>query len=214
MVSSSFLFGNTNSLFATLQNFGVSVSFVDATEAAHVAAAIQPNTRLVFVETIANPVTQIADLAGIGKLCAERKLVYVVDNTMTSPWLFVPKTAVQPAVPGVKVGYPPGWRGGTMERVQGGGLRLSNLRTTLPGNLEKIEDAYGPLLLALAGGYSARRKPLAQLAIAVILAHLLVVALTFADWDGRWLLYVLPLIGLLAAVGVSGLGVSSLRDLR
>ncbi len=92
IVSSSFLFGNTNSLFATLQNFGVSVSFVDATDAAQVEAALRPNTRLVFVETIANPVTQVADLEGIGKLCAERKLLYIVDNTMTSPWLFLPKS--------------------------------------------------------------------------------------------------------------------------
>lgn len=92
VVSSSFLFGNTNSLFATLQNFGIGVTFVDATDAAKVAAAIKPNTRLVFVETIANPVTQVSDLAGIGKLCAEHKLIYVVDNTMTSPWLFLPKT--------------------------------------------------------------------------------------------------------------------------
>jgi O-acetylhomoserine (thiol)-lyase len=45
----------------------------------------------VFVETIANPRTQVADLARIGALCAERGLLYVVDNTMTSPWLFRPK---------------------------------------------------------------------------------------------------------------------------
>jgi O-acetylhomoserine (thiol)-lyase len=47
----------------------------------------------VFVETIANPRTQIADLARIGALCAARGIVYIVDNTMTSPWLFRPKTA-------------------------------------------------------------------------------------------------------------------------
>jgi O-acetylhomoserine (thiol)-lyase len=92
IVSSAYLFGNTNSLFATLRNLGIGVTFVDATDAAKVAAAIQPNTRLVFVETIANPVTQVCDLDGIGQLCAERKLIYIVDNTMTSPWLFVPKT--------------------------------------------------------------------------------------------------------------------------
>ena len=57
-----------------------------------VEAAITPATRLVFVETIANPRTQIADLARIGELCAARGLVYVVDNTMTSPYLFRPKT--------------------------------------------------------------------------------------------------------------------------
>lgn len=45
---------------------------------------------MVFVETIANPRTQVADLDAIGALCAERGLVYVVDNTMTSPWLYRP----------------------------------------------------------------------------------------------------------------------------
>lgn len=94
MVSSSFLFGNTNSLFNSFSTHGISVSFVDATDAKAVAAEVRDNTRLVFVETIANPRTQIADLAAIGQLCQERGLVYVVDNTMTSPYLFCPK-AVQ-----------------------------------------------------------------------------------------------------------------------
>jgi O-acetylhomoserine (thiol)-lyase len=91
VISSAFLFGNTNSLFATLQNLGIEVTFVDATEASNVAAAIRSNTRLVFVETIANPVTQVADLAGIGSLCKKHGLIYCVDNTMTSPWLFKPR---------------------------------------------------------------------------------------------------------------------------
>ncbi|MFN3162139.1 MAG: aminotransferase class I/II-fold pyridoxal phosphate-dependent enzyme [Pseudohongiellaceae bacterium] len=92
IVSSAFLFGNTNSLLGTLQNFGIEVSFADATDVANVEQALQPNTRLVFAETIANPVTQIADLAAIGELCAARDLVYCVDNTMTSPHLFSPKS--------------------------------------------------------------------------------------------------------------------------
>ena len=92
IVSSAFLFGNTNSFYGTLQLLGVEVTFVDATDADNVAAAIQENTKLVFVETIANPVTQIADLDRIGVLCKEHDLVYFVDNTMTSPHLFSPKT--------------------------------------------------------------------------------------------------------------------------
>ena len=44
-----------------------------------------------FVETIANPRTQVADLARIGELCRERGILYVVDNTMTTPYLFRPK---------------------------------------------------------------------------------------------------------------------------
>ena len=90
--SSAFLFGNTNSLFNTLATHGTSVTFVDATDAAAVEAAIVPTTRLVFVETIANPRTQVADLARIGELCARRGIIYIVDNTMTSPYLFQPKT--------------------------------------------------------------------------------------------------------------------------
>ena len=91
VVSSSFLFGNTNSLFGTFNTLGCEISFVDATDVANVARAIRPDTRMVFVETIANPRTQIADLARIGELCAERGLLYFVDNTMTSPYLYRPK---------------------------------------------------------------------------------------------------------------------------
>ena len=91
VVSSMFLFGNTNSFFNTLIRLGIQVTFVDATEARFVEKALQKNTRLVFVETIANPVTQVADLNAIGDLCQTKNLIYCVDNTMTSPHLFSPK---------------------------------------------------------------------------------------------------------------------------
>ena len=91
VVASRYLFGNTVSLLNTLAAHGTQVSFVDATDAAAVEAALTPRTRLVLVETIANPRTQVADLAAIGRLCTSRNVIYVVDNTMTSPWLFQPK---------------------------------------------------------------------------------------------------------------------------
>jgi O-acetylhomoserine (thiol)-lyase len=91
VVSSAFLFGNTNSLWQTVAGQGVGVDFVDATDAARVEAALTDRTRMVFVETIANPRTQVADLARIGQLCRERGILYVVDNTMTTPYLFRPK---------------------------------------------------------------------------------------------------------------------------
>jgi O-acetylhomoserine (thiol)-lyase len=92
LVCSQFVFGNTNSLLGTLKDLGIGVTTVDATQADKVAAAIQPNTRMVFVETIANPGTQVPDMANIGKLCADKGLVYVVDNTITSPFLFRPSS--------------------------------------------------------------------------------------------------------------------------
>ncbi|MRW87770.1 cystathionine gamma-synthase family protein [Pseudoduganella sp. FT26W] len=91
VVSSAFLFGNTNSLWQTAMSQGIGVSFVDATDVANVEAAITENTRVVFVETIANPRTQVADLKRIGALCQARGILYVVDNTMTTPYLFLPK---------------------------------------------------------------------------------------------------------------------------
>ena len=85
VIASKYLFGNTASLFE-------SFSFVDATSAEGVAAAVQPNTKLVFVETIANPRTQVSDLVGIGAVCNANGLIYVVDNTLTTPFLFQPKS--------------------------------------------------------------------------------------------------------------------------
>ena len=91
LVSSRYVFGNTNSLFGTLRSFGVEVMTVDAGDAENVRQALRPNTRMVFVETIANPGTQIPDLQGIGEVCRERGIAYVVDNTITSAALFKPK---------------------------------------------------------------------------------------------------------------------------
>ncbi|HEY8876190.1 MAG TPA: cystathionine gamma-synthase family protein [Roseateles sp.] len=91
LVTSSRVFGNTNSFFQTLESLGVAVSRVDASDAATVLAALRPETRMVFVETIANPSTRIPDLEGIGALCRERGLLYVVDNTVTSPALCQPR---------------------------------------------------------------------------------------------------------------------------
>ena len=91
VIASTFLFGNTSSMWQTVNGQGPRVTFVDATDVENVAAAITPSTRMVFVETIANPRTQVADLKRIGALCAQHGIVYVVDNTMTSPYLFQPK---------------------------------------------------------------------------------------------------------------------------
>jgi O-acetylhomoserine (thiol)-lyase len=91
VVASRFLFGNTASWLNTLTQLGCEATLVDATQAVNVQQALRPETRMVFVETIANPRTQVADLDGIGKLCDQHGLLYVVDSTMTTPHLFQPK---------------------------------------------------------------------------------------------------------------------------
>lgn len=90
VLASSYLFGNTRSVFQSFIDLGLDVTFTDATSIDNIKAGLKDNTRMVFVETIANPGTQVADLAKIGDLCQEKDIIYVVDNTMTSPYLFKP----------------------------------------------------------------------------------------------------------------------------
>ncbi len=92
IISSFFLFGNTNSMFNTINLQGIKIDMVDATDIKNIKKKITSRTKIIFVETIANPRTQIADLKNIGKLCEKKNILYIVDNTITSPYLFQPKT--------------------------------------------------------------------------------------------------------------------------
>ncbi len=91
LIVSKYLFGNTASLLDTLENFGVEISRVDGTDVQNVIDARQDNTRMVFVESVANPGTQVADMVKIGEFCQQEELVYIVDNTILSACLFKPK---------------------------------------------------------------------------------------------------------------------------
>jgi cystathionine gamma-lyase/cystathionine beta-lyase/cystathionine gamma-lyase/homocysteine desulfhydrase len=87
IIVSSNTYGGTFRLFdKVLQNYGLEFSYVDTTDAANVEAALQPNTRMVFVETPTNPMMDIADLEGIGQLTRAHNLRLVVDNTFMSPF--------------------------------------------------------------------------------------------------------------------------------
>ncbi len=71
LIVSQYLFGNTRSFFETIKDFGVQVTYTDVTDIELVMDAYQPNTRGVYTETVANPVTQVADLHAIGQFCEE-----------------------------------------------------------------------------------------------------------------------------------------------
>ncbi|UYO95057.1 cystathionine gamma-synthase family protein [Pollutimonas sp. M17] len=92
LISSQHIFGNTNSLLGTLADLGVQVTMVDATDARNVVAALRPETKMVFTESLANPGTQIADLKTIGDWCRKENLVYVVDHTLVTPLLCTGKS--------------------------------------------------------------------------------------------------------------------------
>jgi cysteine sulfinate desulfinase/cysteine desulfurase-like protein len=89
IVASNYLFGNTYSLFEqTLRAWGMSVSYVDMTRPADVAAALGPQTRLVFLEVITNPQLQVPDVRAVVEAVQLRGVPVVVDGTMTSVSLF------------------------------------------------------------------------------------------------------------------------------
>jgi len=91
VVAANGIFGGTVSLLAkTLGRFGVRTTFVDAGDAQAFRAAIEPDTRLVFVETITNPRMDVPDLPAIAEIAHEAGIPLVVDSTVTSPVLIRP----------------------------------------------------------------------------------------------------------------------------
>jgi cystathionine gamma-synthase len=75
---------------SVLERSGIGHSAVDTTDLAQVEAAIGPRTRLVWVETISNPTTAVADIAALAELAHERGVLLAVDNTFASPALANP----------------------------------------------------------------------------------------------------------------------------
>jgi cystathionine beta-lyase/cystathionine gamma-synthase len=84
VVAQRALYGGTYSLFAhLLPRFGVTATLVGSVEEA--AAAVRPETKLVYGETIANPTLDVADLAGLAAVAREAGAAFVVDSTFASP---------------------------------------------------------------------------------------------------------------------------------
>lgn len=91
VVASTQLYGGSLTLLAhTLQKLSVTVTFVDPDDRDGWEAAITPQTRAIFVETIGNPVGSIPDFDHLGDLARTKKVPLVVDNTFGTPYLFRP----------------------------------------------------------------------------------------------------------------------------
>ncbi len=82
--------GSYNLLAHTLSGFGISTTFVDIHNLAEVKAAIQPNTKAVFIETLGNPNSDIPDIDAISKLAHQHSIPVVIDNTFGTPYLIRP----------------------------------------------------------------------------------------------------------------------------
>jgi O-acetylhomoserine (thiol)-lyase len=91
IVSSTNLYGGTYNLFAnTLNEQGLSVTFVDPSDPNNFEKAIQPNTKLIYAETLGNPNSDVIDLEAISTVAHKHGIPFIVDNTFATPYLLRP----------------------------------------------------------------------------------------------------------------------------
>ncbi len=91
ILSSASVFGSTHTILTKyLNRWGIQSSYIDFFNINLVAAAIQLNTKMIYLETPTNPGLDIFDLEAIGALCKERKIILVVDNCFATPLLQQP----------------------------------------------------------------------------------------------------------------------------
>jgi O-acetylhomoserine (thiol)-lyase len=91
IVASRALYGGSHNLLAyTLKRFGIETTFVDPRDLDAWRAAIRPNTRVLFGETLGNPGLDVLDIPRVAALAHEHDLPLMVDSTFTTPWLLRP----------------------------------------------------------------------------------------------------------------------------
>jgi cystathionine beta-lyase/cystathionine gamma-synthase len=86
LLAQSCLYGGTHDLLTTeLQQLGIATDFIDADDPASWAAALKPNTRAIYVETLSNPLLQVPDLEEVTRFAGAHGLVSLIDNTFATP---------------------------------------------------------------------------------------------------------------------------------
>ncbi len=91
IVAEKTIYGGTYNLLAhTLSQYGISTTFVDANDLDEVRAAIQDNTKAIFIETLGNPNSNVVDIAALADIAHENRIPLVVDNTFGTPYLIRP----------------------------------------------------------------------------------------------------------------------------
>ncbi|MGN6713315.1 O-acetylhomoserine aminocarboxypropyltransferase/cysteine synthase family protein [Anaerocolumna jejuensis] len=91
IVSAITVYGGTYNLFAhTLEEYGITTTFVDPDEEGSFEKAIKPNTKAIFIESLGNPNSNIIDIAALSEIAHKHKLPLIVDNTFATPYLLRP----------------------------------------------------------------------------------------------------------------------------
>ena len=93
IVASADVYGGTYGLLTEeLPRFGISTTMADMRDPASYEAAIQPNTKLLYIETLTNPVLKVCDIAAMVDVAKRNNLLIIIDNTFASPWGCQPLT--------------------------------------------------------------------------------------------------------------------------
>ena len=91
VVSANTIYGGTYNLFEhTLKESGISTTFVDAADPANFEKAIQPNTKLLYAETLGNPNSDVTDIEAIAAIAHKHGIPLIVDSTFATPYLYRP----------------------------------------------------------------------------------------------------------------------------
>jgi O-acetylhomoserine (thiol)-lyase len=91
IVSDHRIYGGTYNLFAnTLKDYGIETTFVSGDKPENFEAAIRPETRAIFVESIGNPNSTIVDIDAVAEIAHKHEIPLIVDNTFSTPYLFRP----------------------------------------------------------------------------------------------------------------------------
>jgi len=91
IVSSKTLYGGTYNLFAnTFKDLGIETTFLDGSDPENFRAAIKPNTKAVYLESLGNPNADVLDLEAIAKIAHDNGIPVIIDNTFSTPYLFRP----------------------------------------------------------------------------------------------------------------------------
>jgi cystathionine gamma-lyase len=87
IVSTDDLYGGVSRLFnRVLKRFGLEFSYVDTSEPERIEAALQPSTKMIWVETPTNPLLKVTDVGAVGRIARERGLLFGIDTTFATPY--------------------------------------------------------------------------------------------------------------------------------
>lgn len=142
VVCSRQVYGGTQRLFnSILTRFGLEFTYADTSQTKEVEKAIRPTTRLLFVETPANPLMTLTDIAAMAELAHARGALLAVDNTFMTPYYQRPLDLGADAVVHSTTKYLNGHSDGV-----GGGVVFARGRDELARRLQHIQNAGGAIL--------------------------------------------------------------------